>query len=123
MFVQSKSPLSPTANIGQIMNLDLQVEGRHSQRIADLQKLHQREALLPISKSRNGASVTILRILTIIAAIFFSLLTATTLRTEVAFISIILILFTAAAIFLAAEKIIYLLPENLWAWRDPSPRG
>lgn len=105
------------------MNLDLQVEGRHSQRIADLQKLHQREALLPISKSRNGASVTILRILTIIAAIFFSLLTATTLRTEVAFISIILILFTAAAIFLAAEKIIYLLPENLWAWRDPSPRG
>ena len=107
------------------MHLDLHTEV--SEREEDMHKLYgrpeTREFGGPQEEVHSNRSTTILKVLAIIAGVFFSLLAATTAaRVEVAFISITLITLCTGAILLGAEKIVDLLPDKLLIWRDYSVR-
>lgn len=95
--------------------IDINVAGKKAQE--DLSKLHSQE----FGRNHHSVGSTILKILTLMAGIFFSMVSATTLPPEMAFISITLIAVGTFAILAGAEKIIAIFPRNIWIWKNHYP--
>lgn len=98
------------------MNLDLQIEGRYSQRTEDLQHLKQSfsEYEIPVNAPSENA-VSILKGLSLILGIVFSLATIIVMKPAMAFIYVTLILGASGTIAIGSEKIITILPERIWS--------
>lgn len=98
------------------MNLDLQIEGKYSQRTEDLQHLKEihAEYEAPLDPP-NGYAVAILKAFIAIIAIFFSSAAVISMDPDIAFISVTLILITCGTVLAGAEKIITLFPERIWS--------
>jgi hypothetical protein len=97
------------------MNLDLQIEGRYSQRTEDIQHLKQIpvEFELPLDAPSEHA-VSVFKALVITLALFFSLATIIFMQPAMAFIYVTLILSGGGSMVVGSEKIIRILPERLW---------
>lgn len=97
------------------MNLDLQIEGRYSQRTEDLQHLKQSlvEFELPLD-APSEHSVSIFKTLVITLALFFSLTTILLMEPAMAFIYVTLIVSGCGTMVMGSEKIIRILPEKIW---------
>ncbi|MDN3506381.1 MAG: hypothetical protein P0S96_04030 [Simkaniaceae bacterium] len=100
------------------MQIDIQTAGDHA--ATQLRALHSKECGRP-DEASNSVAVTLLKVLTIIAGIFFSMVSATSLPPDLAFISITLITVTVAAIVTGSEKIVAIFPRNIWIWRSHYP--
>jgi len=87
---------------------------------SDLLELHSQEFGRNQYDDHSVGS-TILKILTLMAGIFFSMVSATSLPPEMAFISITLIAVGTFAILSGAEKIIAIFPRDTWAWKSHYP--
>ena len=100
------------------MQIDIQTAGDHA--ASQLKALHSNEYERP-GEASNSVAVTLLKILTIIAGIFFAMVSATSLPPDLAFISITLIAVAVAALVTGSEKIIAIFPRNIWFWRNHNP--
>lgn len=100
------------------MQIEITEAGKKAE--SDLLKLHSQEFGRGQYADYSVGS-TILKILTLMAGIFFSMISATTLPPEMAFISITLIAVATFAILAGAEKIIAIFPRNIWIWKSHYP--
>lgn len=100
------------------MQIDIQTAGDHA--ATQLRALHSKEHGRS-DEASNSVAVTLLKILTIIAGIFFAMVSATSIPPDLAFISITLITVAVAAIVTGSEKIIAIFPRNIWIWRSHYP--
>jgi|GEM_PF-3427172 len=100
------------------MQIEIQTAGDHA--ASQLKALHSKENGRP-DEASNSVAVTLLKILTIIAGIFFAMVSATSLPPGLAFISITLITVTVAALVTGSEKIVAIFPRNIWIWRSHYP--
>lgn len=97
------------------MNLDLQIEGKYSQRTEDLQNLKQsssEEGML--QDAPNEHAVSVLRTLTITLGMLFSIAMIILFKPAMAFIYVTLTLGTSSTMAIGSEKIITFLPERIW---------
>ncbi|NGX26564.1 MAG: hypothetical protein K940chlam6_00489 [Chlamydiae bacterium] len=100
------------------MDNDIKIAGMNTAK--QLETLHSKE-FGGSEENNNSITVTILKILTIIAGIFFAMLSATSLPPDMAFVSITLIAVTVAALVTGAEKIVAVFPRSIWIWRSHYP--
>ncbi len=88
-----------------------------SERARDLQALAERQESGGVPHDYVG--VTILKILTMIAGLFLTLVAGTTLDPQLAFVSITMIIVGTGAILIASEKIVRVFPRSVYRTRDP----
>lgn len=69
----------------------------------------------------SSLRLTILKIFILITGIFFSLVCATSLPPNLAFVSITLIVSCVFAVIIGAQKIIHFFPKNVWIWKMDYP--
>ncbi|NGX47460.1 MAG: hypothetical protein K1000chlam3_00834 [Chlamydiae bacterium] len=100
------------------MDNDIKIAGLNTAQ--QLETLHSKE-FGGSEENNNSITVTILKILTIIAGVFFAMLSATSLPPDMAFVSITLIAVTVAALVTGAEKIVAVFPRSIWIWRSHYP--
>jgi len=97
------------------MNLDLCVEGKYSKRAEDLHDLCKMQNECGAStKSKSDFTVTLLKALAVFLGVFLALASLATMRPEMAFISITLILVATGTIVIGSEKIITVFPSGFW---------
>jgi len=98
------------------MNLDLQIEGRYSQRTEDLQHLKQSSNGYEMpDNAPSEHAVSIMKILSLILGMVLSLAMIIFMKPALAFIYVTLILGASGTIAMGSEKIITILPERFWS--------
>ncbi|MBS0630011.1 MAG: hypothetical protein JSS30_07315 [Verrucomicrobia bacterium] len=97
------------------MNVDLQIEGRYSQRTEDLQHLKQCSTGTEApSEAPSEYAVSVFKALALILGAVFSLATIILMKPAIAFIYVTLILGASGTIAMGSEKIITILPARIW---------